>query len=181
MKKIDDLAAVIAPPDNPRITISSENWLSIFAHFGTRLPQDFVEFHNRYGEGYFYSLSHKWSANLEVYGRDFYYKAPKRLTELRLVKEKRPKRMPLPLYWEPNGLLPWGRTTNDVDLCWRVTGDLVDGWPVTLVRSASGGVEEYNLTMSEFLREAINGGIQSDLLPKGFPGEKGVSFEIFRH
>ncbi len=182
MKKLDELAAVISPPAQPRRIITDDDWLQLFKHFGTRLPQDFVQYHKVYGAGYFISQSHKMSANLEIYGRacngDFKFKVPQRLSELRLAKELRPKSLPFPLYWEPNGLLPWGRTTNDTDLCWRVHGELVDNWKVIAVRIASREYEEYDLTMTEFLRAIISGGITSNLMPKGFPGEKGVGFEV---
>jgi hypothetical protein len=184
MKKIDDLAAVIAPPAVPNVTISDDRWLDLFERFGTRLPQDFVQFHKRYGSAYFYSISHKRSANLSVYSDEasgaFEKVVPKRLTELRLVKESRPKSVPFPLYWEPYGLLPWGRLSNDTDLCWRVRGELVDNWHVVALRPGSREYEEYEMTMTEYLRAVISGSLQSRLLPTGFPGEKGVGFEVWR-
>ncbi len=117
MKKLEQLAAVIPPPSQPRQIIADEDWLGLFKRFGTRLPQDFVQYHKVYGAGFFYSLTHKMTACLEIYGGSkhqcFEFAVPERLSELRLAKERRPKSLPFPLYWEPNGLLPWGarRTT----------------------------------------------------------------------
>ena len=121
--------------------------LEVFSHIGTRLPLDFVQFYKRYGEGYFYSISHPRSANLSVYaGRyggpvtshsfSFRKCVPDRLTELRLQKERRPKTCPSRCTGNPGGLLPWGRTSNDTDLCWKVQGDLVDNWTVVVFRPA---------------------------------------------
>src|SRR4029079_769267 len=107
------------------------------------------------------------------------HSVPARLTELRVHKEKRPKSIPFPLYWEPNGLLPWGKTTNDTDLCWRVHGELVDNWKVVALRVASREYEEFDLTMTEFLKAIISGSTVSQLMPKGFPGDKGVEFAVW--
>lgn len=184
MKKLDELAAVVAPPPSPKIRLSDDDWLQLFSRLGTRLPQDFVQFHKRYGDGYFYSVSHKRSAGISILGGgsrlSFDQAVAKRLTELRIIKEKRPKSVPFPLYWEPFGLLPWGRTTNDTDLCWRVHGELVDNWKVVAIRAASREFEEYDLTMTEFLKAIASGAHASNLMPKGFSGEQGVAFAAWQ-
>ncbi len=190
MKKIDELATVIPPPANPNVTMSDADWLEVFSHIGTRLPQDFVQFFKTYGEGYFSSISHSRTANVSIYAGHYagamsqhslsFRKAvPSRLTELRLRKERRPKSVPLPLYWEPGGLLPWGRTTNDTDLCWRVQGDLVDNWTVVALRTTQHRFECFDVSMTVFLKGVIEGSILCSLLPKGFPGEKGVAWKVW--
>ena len=184
MSAIEELQAVIQPPAVPNAVLTSPAaWQELFDRLGTRLPEDFVQFHKVFGDGYFYSRTHKRSANLSVYGgiRSFNLGQfiPKRLTELRLAKERRPKSVPYPLYWEPNGLLPWGRTTNDTDLCWSVRGDLVDNWPVVVLRAGVRASESYDCGMAEFLSRLISGKIHSELMPDGFPGEKGVAFEAW--
>ncbi len=189
MKKIEELAAVIPPPEKPNITLMDADWLEVFTHIGTRLPQDYVQFYKTYGEGYFYSISHPRTANVSIYaGRysgpmaqssSFRKCVPSRLSELRLQKERRPKSVPAPLYWEPSGLLPWGRATNDTDLCWKVHGELVDNWTVVVLRTAQGQLESFDVSMTAFLKGIIEGSIQCSLLPKGFPGEKGVAWEVW--
>jgi hypothetical protein len=190
MKKIEELAAVIPPPTNPHVTMSDADWLKVFSHIGTRLPQDFVQFFRTYGEGYFYSISHPRTANVSIYaGRytdamsqhsfSFRKAVPSRLSELRLQKEKRPKSVPLPLHWEPGGLLPWGRATNDTDLCWRVEGNLVDNWTVVVLHTVQCQCESFDVSMTTFLKGIIEGSIECSLLPKGFPGEKGVGWEVW--
>ena len=74
MKKLDELGEVIPPPADPKVSSTDTDWLDLFAHIGTRLPRDFVQFHKRYGDGYIYSLSHKMSANITIYGGG--YKRP---------------------------------------------------------------------------------------------------------
>jgi hypothetical protein len=190
MEKLDELAVVIPPPTKPNVALTDDDWLEVFAHIGTRLPQDYVQFYKRYGEGYFYSISHRMSANISIYagryegpiGRSFSFRkcAPERLTELRLRKERRPKSVPFPLYWEPGGLLPWGSATNDTDLCWKVRGELVDNWTVVALRATNGQHESFDVAMTVFLKGVVDGSIHCSLLPKGFPGEKGVGWEVCR-
>jgi hypothetical protein len=182
MKKLDELAAVISPPDSPRVTLGSKDWLDIFSRLGTRLPEDFVQFHQMYGEGYFCSVTHPSSANLNVCGGGRLHPirtyVPQRLSELRILKERSPKSVPTPLYWETKGLLPWGTTTNGTDLCWRVTGELVDDWTVAALRTASKEIQEFPVSMTEFLRGIIDRTIDCSLMPLGIPGEKGIVWKV---
>jgi hypothetical protein len=184
MKVIDDLQTVIQPPATPNTRFSSFSaWDEVFDQLGTRLPQDFVQYHKVFGDGFFYSRTHKLSACLSVYGGERHFSlrqsVPERLSKLRAAKERRPKSVPHPLYWEPNGLLPWGRTSNDTDLCWSVRGDLPEHWRVVVLRVAAAASESYDLGMAEFLTGLIGGKIQSALMPQGFPGAKGIAFEAW--
>jgi hypothetical protein len=186
MKVIEDLKAVIQPPATPTTLLSTNSaWDEVFDQLGTRLPLDFVHFQKVFGEGYFYSRTHKRSASLFVYGgiRRFNLRqsVPERLSALRAAKERRPESVPHPLYWEPNGLLPWGRTSNETDLCWSVRGDLPEHWRVVVLRVAAAASESYDVGMVEFLTGLISGKIQSALMPQGFPGAKGIAFAAWPH
>ncbi len=189
IKAVQELASIIPPPTSPAITIDShEKLIEVSDVFGTRLPEDYIQFHRTYGEGFFFSVSHKMSANLVVFGNVYRiggtgstalrYASPERLQELRVIKESRPKRVPLPLFCEPHGLLPWGTTTNEVDLCWRVHGELVDNWPVVALRSGTGEYEQFECGLVEFVTAIISGRTICQLLPKHFPGSKGVGWAV---
>ncbi len=182
---LDELQDVIPPPSSPRVTMTDDLWIEVFGQFGTRLPADFVEFHQRYGEGYFYSRSHPRTAGVQLwhgsYERfSFQHQVPKRLSELRRLKEERPKSILLPLYWESNGLLPWAMTTNDTDLCWVVRGSLVDNWQVAAVRPASRRHELFECSAIQFLARVLKGSITCSLLPEHFPGARGAAYEVWR-
>jgi len=184
MKVIEELKSVIDPPAAPNLILNSTvAWQCQFDRLGTRLPEDFVQFHQVFGAGYFYSRTHKSSANLSIYGGlqrfSLNESVPKRLSELRLAKERRPKSVPYPLYWEPHGLLPWGRTSNGTDLCWSVRGILVDDWPVIVLHVSNTASELFDCCMAEFLTGQIRGTIRSKLMPTGFPGEKWIGFEAW--
>lgn len=189
IKVVQELAVVIPPLNAPVVTIDShEKLIELSDVFGTRLPEDYIQFHRAYGEGWFFSVSHKMSAGLVVFG-DAYrigetyrtalrHASPNRLQELRVIKESRPRRVPLPLFSEPNGLLPWGTTTNEIDLCRRVHGELVDNWPVVALRSGTGEYEQFDCGMVEFLAGVIAGTTICPLLPKHFPGRKGAGWAV---
>jgi hypothetical protein len=177
----DELTAIIPPPTNLENKLTDNDWLRIFSGIGTRLPEDFVRTSQTYGPGTFYSLSHRWSASIHLHCNGlaiggFLHTVPGRLTAIRLIKERRPKNVPFPLYWEPGGLLPWGLVSNDTDLCWRVRGNLVDNWRVVVLRAGAGQFEEFDMSAIQFLARVIAGTVKCSLLPKGFPGEKGVGF-----
>ena len=153
MKSLEHLISIVRPPTKPNaLSWNDWRWVALFGHFGTRLPEDYVQFNIVYGDGYFESISHPRTANISIYGHVESFglakMAPRRLTELRLAKERRPKSVPYPLYWEPNGLLPWGRTTNGVDLCWSVQGELVDNWGVVVLRQGTSKSECYDVSMT---------------------------------
>lgn len=173
---LDELTAVIPPPANPVIKLTDADWLRQYGLIGTRLPSDFALVYKTYGLGWFNSRSHRWSASLHLHFSGFVWSAADRLTALRLIKERRPKNVPFPLYWEPNGLLPWGYMRGDIDLCWRVRGELVDNWRIVVLRAVSGKYEEFEMSAIQFLARVIAGSVTCSLMPKGFPGAKGVAF-----
>jgi hypothetical protein len=184
---LDELIAVIPPPAAPNVAMTDDDWLDLYVQIGTRLPTDFVETCKRYGVGFFYSKTHRMSANVALYtGRylghrhqSYAYRqvVPARLAALRGVREKRKARVPFPLYWEPGGLLPWGATTNDVDLCWLTSGASVDLWSTVVLRAGTGQHEVFEMSAIQFLARVIGGSVTSKLMPKGFPGARGVEFE----
>ena len=183
---LDELQEVLPPPAAPRVTMAHDRWLEVFRQFGTRLPGDFVEFHQRYGEGFFYSRTHRRTAGLHLWNAfnerfSFQHQVPQRLSELRHLKEQRPKSVPLPLYWDTGGLLPWGITTNDTDLCWVVRGSLVDDWPVAALRTRSRQVELFECSAIQFLARLLKGAITCRLMPEHFPGTRGAGYEVWKH
>ena len=179
---LDEITAALPPPTNPGISMTDADWIQLFERIGTRLPTDFIQFYKAYGDGYFCSKTHRMSANVMLYAgvgmAAFFPHVPRRLTELRIIKEKRPKCVPFPLYWEPNGLLPWGSATNDTDLCWQVRGELVDNWHVVVLRAGRGEHEVFKMSAIQFLARVISGTVTCHLLPKGFPGMVGVGFDL---
>ena len=186
MKILEELKSRVAPPEEPYVRIGDSDWVQVFAVFGTRLPQEFVQLYKSYGDGYFYSLTHKNTANLTIYGSGSFRWGmnnfvPNRLNELRILKENHPKKVPAPLFWEPSGLLPCGLFSNNTDLCWIAKGELVDKWQVATLHTASNHYEEYDCSMIEFLIGILSGNIEGEFLPKGFPGKKGVAFEGWKY
>ncbi len=181
MKSFDALCEVVPPPANARtVAWNDPVWIELFQRMGTRLPEDFVQFHKTYGRGYFCSRTHPTSAGLAIVGGitecGFQKWTASVLTELRLIKERLPKSLPYPLYCEPGGLLPWARVTNGTVLCWAVRGDLVDNWKVVAVRPTKRQSEVYDMGFADFLANLCSGKLSPEWAPKGLPGTKGVEF-----
>jgi len=182
---IDELVSVLPPPAVPWSPFTEAAWLDLFATFGTRLPEDFVRFHATYGEGFLVSRSHPSTASISLYAgilpevrpdrTSFRYQVPRRLIELRQAKSRRPRSIPQ-LFFEPSGLLPWGRASNGVDLCWCTSGDLVDTWRTTVLHAGKGAHEAFDVSALEFFARVISGNITCALLPPHFPGPKGAEF-----
>ena len=178
---LDELTAVVPPPATPSITTCDADWLQVYSVYGTRLPGDFIHTCKVYGNGAFCSVTHRWTAGVDLYNHWAFWmkEVPACLWEIRDIRERFPKRVPFPLYWEPGGLLPWGRTSNEGCLCWLTRGSLVDMWPVVVIRPGAGQSQVFEMSAIQFLARAIAGTITCGLLPKGFPGRKGVFFKSF--
>ncbi len=181
MKFLDELCAVAPPPAQPRsVAWDDPAWLELVNRLGTRLPEDFVQFKKVYGDGAFQSRTHKWYGYLDVWSgigdASFQIKVASALGELRLIRERRPKALPVPLYWEPGGFLPCGGSGNNSWIGWEVRGDLIDDWPVLVVRPASRKVERYEMALTEFLGGLFSGRLKSELVHEGVPGKKGMDF-----
>jgi hypothetical protein len=178
MKFLDELCDVAPPPAKPRsIAWNDPAWPELFKWLGARLPEDFVQFHKVYGRGHFQSRTHDYG-NMGLWAPDeFLRPALSVLNQLRLVKELRPSSTPTPLFWEPGGFLPCTALQNESWVGWQARGNLVDNWPVLVVRPASRKVERFDMCLTEFLGGLFRGRLTSELVHKGLPGKKGVFFK----
>lgn len=78
--------------------------------------------------------------------------------------------MAVPAQLEPGGLFPWGRTVNGEDLFWRMRGN-PDKWTVVAIGRACG-VEVFDCSMSEFLRQILNQTLRPQFLPPAVCSER---------
>jgi hypothetical protein len=186
MNPLDALYSVSPPPPDARtVAWGDPCWPELFKRLGTRLPEDFVQFQTTYGYGCFASRTHPRSMSVAVIGSitnfEFQSRSAELLTDMRLMKEKRPKSIPFPIYCEPGGLLPWGRISNGTILCWAVRGGLVDDWAVVAVRPTTKQAERYEMGFARFLAGLLSGQLAPAWAPKGLPGPKGVEFHVLQY
>ena len=187
MKSISRLLEIIPTPNEMYVRNDSKDWLDVFQSIGTRLPEEFIQFNKTYGDGYFVSNSHRTTSSIEIFGSNklkngsYKFSVPEIMWNLRTIKQKYPNKIEAPLFWEPNGFLPWGRTTNESILGWVTNEENPDKWQVAILRPASKAYVTYPYSMVEFLIEIFLKKIESDLLPKNFPGKKGVAYEVIKY
>jgi hypothetical protein len=136
---------------------------------GTRLPIDYVYFISSYGSGSinnFLCVFNPFSSNRYI---NLVSQIPAVLSALRELREKFPQDFPYPLYFEPDGILPWGGSDDGDNYFWLTKGS-PDKWPVvTVPRHAE--VELFDMPMSIFIARALSGQLQSGAIPKYFADE----------
>jgi hypothetical protein len=121
---IEDLTAVIAPPENPRDTTG--DWGRAESGLGIRYPADFRALIRTYGTGEFlngllvYNPLNAWCAG----------EIPKQLKKLRTMRDA--MELPIVIHPESPGLFLWGHDVNGNDFCWLTDGP-PDRWPVVLL------------------------------------------------
>ena len=177
---IADLLDVLPPPEAAREAGANlREWNKVFAAVATRLPEDYVQFINRYGTGSvcgFFWVYNPFSANEHLNLLSCWTGTLAAMASLRADPEQGHAMVPFPLYFEPGGLFPWGRTINGEDLFWKTTGD-PDRWTVVVI-GRSCGVEPFEFSMSQFLAGVLRGSLRPAFLPanawpKSFFGSRG--------
>jgi hypothetical protein len=164
---IESLYKVMTPPTLPVEAGSVEAWPAIEKIIGVTLPNDYKQYINAFGTGYigrFLWPFTPFSENEYLNLRD---QINYSLDVLRELEENWGEECPYPLYPDPEGLLPWGRTDNGDVLFWLTVGH-PDDWP-TVINEARGPLyEEYQASMTDFLAKLISGEITSDIMPYDF-------------
>lgn len=164
---IADLLDVLPAPDAAREAGAAlREWNKVFAAVGTRLPEDYVQFINRYGTGSvcgFFFVYNPFSANEHLNLLSCWTGTLAAIASLRADPKHGHEMVPFPLYFEPGGLFPWGRTINGEDLFWKTAGD-PDRWTVVVI-GRSCGVESFDVSMSRFLAGVIRGSLRTEFLP----------------
>jgi hypothetical protein len=160
---IEDLVAIVTPPDHPFEVGDISTWADIERSLGLTFPADYFRLAVAYGTGGFVDgylkvlnpFSDLYNASLSV---DLDLIAG--ILELGLGEDA--DYSPYPA--QP-GLFPWGRDENGCRYCWYTIGSSGE-WPVvTLTRE--GDCSEWNMTITTFL---------SKLFRKDIPGMSNETF-----
>jgi hypothetical protein len=170
---IETLIHITTPPVEPWETGTSKNWEKIEKRLGLQLPQDYKAFIDTYGTGNFddFIIVYNPFAQNEYlnlfYALDTFHQADE---QTRLLGDPVWTAVhPFELYPAPNGLLPWGCTTNIGDtIFWQISGP-PETWETIFYNLRSGEHEVWKYPMSEFLSRLFTRQIESVLLPKDFP------------
>lgn len=157
---IENLIKAVPPPVAP-VEAFRGPWEVIEADVSTRLPQDYKDFARLYGSGYFLDFLGIYIPNTEdPHARLEWQAQLVRGTFLTYEEEDRP----YPMWPEPGGLLPFGRTFDGDEFFWLMRGP-PDAWRVVVWDRGFGSFEELDCDLTDFLAGLATG----ELLPKHWP------------
>lgn len=163
---VNAILALSQTPLRPR----ARDWVAAQRRIGSVLPQDYKMLVDaaggpfRVGEflGVYVPDSSQPDADLLVRAGD----ALGALREMKLSGGT--DQCPYPLWFEPEGLLPWGGTDNGDGLYWRTRGH-PDAWTVVVGEARGPAWEEHAMPASELLAAFVSGALLSELLERGAP------------
>lgn len=170
MKTFEELQKLIIPPDRNSVIGSKNQWGNVTATFGKSLPTDYMLFIDRYGSGEignWLTILNPFSQNSNTNLIDSF---PNLLASIASLKEEFPEYCPYNLMFEPGGLLPWGISIDGDIFCWTTAG-VSGNWKIVIICRHSDH-EEYSLSMSQFLIQAVSGIITSAAIPENWANEK---------
>ena len=167
------LTQFISPPSEPHETETLKSWEKIEQRLGILLPPDYKAFINYYGTGSFddFIIVYNPFAQNEYlnlfFALDTLHQADQQ-TQL-LVESAWTAVHPFELYPAPQGLLPWGCTTNlGNTFFWQIEGP-PETWETVFYNLRSGEYEVWKYPQTEFLYRLFTRQIESVLLPEDYP------------
>jgi hypothetical protein len=144
------LQRVLAPPLKPHCAVRDEAaWQALEQKHQIVFPSDFKQFIGVYGTGTivdFITIFNPFSITEDA---NFFHNM-----EFVLPNERRFQQIPLPLYPEAHGLLPFATTYDGDNLWWQTTG-MPDEWHTVITRVKSDEYELYPMTVTEFFTQII--------------------------
>ena len=144
------LQNILAAPAKPHFAVQDEAaWQALEQKHQIVFPSDFKHFISVYGTGTivdFIAIYNPFSTDESA---NFFHNM-----EFVLPNERRFQDIPLPLYPETNGLLPFAKTYDGDNLWWQTIG-VSDEWHTVITRVKSSEYELYPMTMTEFFTHLI--------------------------
>ncbi|MGI6875618.1 hypothetical protein [Amycolatopsis sp. 3B14] len=140
------------------------DWDAVEASLGVRLPSDYKKIADLFPVGLFQGSVHVIRPGDHRSPRDEYpgYYL-QRLETMREWRAREPRRFPFPIYPEPGGLLPWGRTRQHGLLFWLTEGDC-ERWPTVVCSPQFERWGRSSGTACEFLSKLVAGEINGSPL-----------------
>jgi hypothetical protein len=122
------LRDLLPPPEAPKL--GSENWESVFATLGTRLPTEYVDLMKTYGGGLWRS-DLRFPMPLEPTETGLVAHAQTAADIYRELRSEIPDEYLLPVWPEPGGFLAFADSIHGDYIGWLTDGD-PDQWPVVV-------------------------------------------------
>jgi hypothetical protein len=164
MRAIDELLKRFPPPARPVELGVEDEWPRMQRRMGSVLPRDYKDFVNAYGSVTIRGFLRPFNPfSQDEYG-DLATQMALQLSALRYLKERDPTQCPYPLYFEVDGILPWGITDNGDVLFWETRGH-PDQWPVIVNESRSADYERFEMSMVELVLSFLSGSTTVSAFP----------------
>jgi len=171
---IEQLKALVAPPDTPSEVGTLSQWRDIERSLGVKLPTDYREFVFAYGSGLFAGFYRVYNPFASSQHSALFSSVTRVCKYNRESQQKFPGRFPFPYYPEKTGLLPWGNDENGNDYFWQTSGP-PDAWHVVEDENRGNGIKSHAFTFTEFLISILNN--ETEPLAGGYPTEEDYVFE----
>ena len=175
---LNELMAVVSPPQNP-IEIGNESQMAtIEEKLGTRLPDDYRAFAGKFGTGRFNDLDRVCIEVLNPFAPNYFVTLDYMCKTLRESLEIDARRTPVLYNAFPTkpGLLPWGQDDNG---CTMLVEGPPNDWPIIVNPPRYSEYQQFPLSMTAFLTKAFTRQLTCILWddPEFFSGPTPVVFQ----
>lgn len=163
---VDNLKALVAPTEG---SLREIDWTGLERRFGLRLPTDYKQLVEAYGQGAFDGFL--WVLQPSEVNRnlDLIRQRDVRLTALRTLQASG-EEVPFVVESGDEEVVPWAITDNG-DVCYWVTSTSTDpdGWVVAVNEARGARWQTFDLSTSEFLLAVLAGNLRVEVFPDDFP------------
>lgn len=134
------------------------NWNKVEESIGLNLPVDYKEIVEVFPSGYFQGFVQVIRpGDVRASKDEFLGYYAHRLEDMRRWREDEPDRFPLPIFPEPGGLLPWGRSIRSDLFFWVTSSEDPAEWPVVVADQEFAWWVPYEGGVCDLLMEIVNG------------------------
>ena len=168
---IDALAAILAPPSEPREAGRESEWARVEEELGVRLPEDYKLFVQVYGSGTiddFIVVLNPFSANRNI---NLLEAGRLRMQAVAELRSDHPDDYRHDAFPATGGLLPFAITDNANVFYWKTNGR-PDAWTVVVYEGRGPAFAEFGGGMSAALAALLSGSVRFDVLPRDFPSAR---------
>jgi hypothetical protein len=154
---IVELVSLVTPPSRPIGVGSPQGWLDVEKRLGGRLPSDFKQYIDTYGQGEILDLAFVESPFAWDAGDRWFSERSRILEYFRGALDA--YGFGLQAWPEKGGILPWGSDSDGNYLSWK-TSDSPEDWTTVVIFDRFGGYTSIPLSMTGFLCGVITGRVE---------------------
>jgi hypothetical protein len=152
---VKKLASLVGLSERIQVTF---DWPAVEASLSLTLPDDYKALAETFPEGSFQGfISLIRPGDFGESTSEFLGYYAHRLDDMRRWREDDPQRFPLPIFPEPGGLLPWGKSHRGDIFFWLTGNDDPNTWPVITTDIDVSYWSTFSNAVCSFLVEVVSG------------------------